>query len=219
MKRFSDLRLASGLGHPMTNLTSEHMAVGKRLFQSAAAAALLMEETLSEIYVRLGLGRGLLSRKMPDQVKAQTAIEAWAYVSALLVSLVETCSARPQPADLQAIIRVLEGALLDAQRINLRPEYSAYRLRLREGRSSLGVPDPTIFGPMYSLHEDFHIRLALAWGVPSRETGSPFSPSWTVGKAEQTQDAFTMAISEMAQRIEGGFRKGLDELWPIRPQR
>jgi len=203
----------------MTNLTSEHMAVGKRLFQSAAAAALLMEKALSEIYVRLGLGRGLLSRKIPDQVKAQTAIEAWAYVSALVVSLVETWSARPRPADLQAIIRVLEGELLDAQHINLRPEYEAYRLRLREGRSSLGVPDPTIFGPMSGLHEEFHVRLALAWGVPSREAVSPFAPSWTVGKAEQTQDAFIAATSQMAQRIESGFRKGLEELWPIRPQR
>jgi hypothetical protein len=198
----------------MTNLTSEHVAVGKRLFQSAAAAALVMENALPEIYARLRLGRGLLSRKMPDEVKAQTAIEAWAYVSALLVSLVETWSARPRPADLQVIIRALEGALLDAQRINYRPEYEAYRLRLREGRSSLGVPDPTVFGPMYGLHGEFHVRLALAWGVPSRATASPLSPSWAVGRAEHRRDGFTVATSELTQRIESGFRKGLEELWP-----
>lgn len=200
----------------MAELTSEHVAVAKRLFQSAAAAALIMEKVLPELYARLGLGRGFFRRKMPDDVKAQTAVEVWAYLSALLVSMVETWPTRPRPSDLEVIIGALEGALLDAQRINYRPEYESYRLRFREGRSSLGVLDPKVFGPMYGLHQEFHVRLALAWTVPSRATVSPYASSWTAGKAEQAGDTFTAATSEMTQKIEDGFRKGLEEIWRVR---
>ena len=200
----------------MADLTSEHVAVAKRLFQSAAAAALVMENALPEIYATLRLGRGFLRHNMSDQVKAQTAIEVWAYLSALLTSLVETWPARPRPSDLQVIIRALEGALLDAQRINYRAEYEAYRLRFREGRSRLGVRDPKVFGPMYGLHEEFHGRMAVAWSVPSRATVSPYAPNWTQRRAEQILVAFTAAMSEMTQKIEDGFRKGLEEIWPVR---
>lgn len=200
----------------MAELTSEHVAVAKRLFQSAAAAALIMERTLPELHARLGLGRGFFRRKMPDDVKAQTAVEVWAYLSALLVSMVETWPTRPRPSDLEVIIRTLEGALLDAQRINYRPEYESYRMRFREGRSSLGVVDPKVFGPMYGLHQEFHVRLAVAWAVPSPASVSPYASNWTTGKAEQALGAFTAATSEMAQKLEGGFRKGLEELWPHR---
>ena len=200
----------------MAELTSEHVATAKRLFQSAAAAALIMEDALPKIYLGLGLGRGFLRRKMPDVVKAQTAVEVWAYLSALLVSMVETWPTRPRPADLEVVIRALEGALLDAQRINYRPEYESYCLRFREGRSSLGVPDPKVFGPMYGLHQQFHLRLALAWAVPSRASVSPYASNWAAGKAEQAGDRFLAATSEMTQKIEDGFRKGLEELWPHR---
>ena len=71
-------------GDPMTGLTSDHVAAAKRLFQSVAGAALVAEKVLPEIYTTLRLGRGFLRRNMSDQVKAQTAIEVWAYLSALL---------------------------------------------------------------------------------------------------------------------------------------
>lgn len=160
----------------MAELTSKHVAVAKRLFQSAAAAALIMEEILPELYARLSLGRGFFRRKMPDAVKAQTAVEVWAYLSALLVSMVETWPTRPRPSDLEVIMRALEGALLDSQRINYRPEYESYLLRFREGRSSLGVVDSKVFGPMYGLHQEFHVRLAAACAVPSRARLFPPTP-------------------------------------------
>lgn len=193
----------------MADLTSAQIAVGKWLFESAAAAALVMENALPEIYARLRLGRGFLRRKMSDEVKAKTGIEVWAYVSALLVSLVETWPDRP---DLRAIICVLEGALLDARRINYRPAYEAYRLRLREGRSRLGVPDPTIFGPMYALHVEFLLRLAEAWAVPSGATVSPYASIWTLWMAKRTAGAFTPTISELTRKLESGLRKRLKGL-------
>ena len=93
----------------MGKLTSQHVAAAKRLFEFAGAAALIMEEALPHLYAALRLGRGLLRRKMPDELKAQTLIEAWAYLSALLVSMVETWPARPGLSDLQAIIPALAG--------------------------------------------------------------------------------------------------------------
>ncbi|MGH7332236.1 MAG: hypothetical protein ACREKS_05690 [Candidatus Rokuibacteriota bacterium] len=200
----------------MADLSSEHVAVAKKLFQSVAAAALIMQEVLSELYAALGLGRGLFRRKMPDDVRAQTVIEAWAYLSALLVSMVETWRTRPRRSDLEVIIRALEGALLEVQRINYRPEYEAYRVRFTGGHSSLGVSDPKVFGPMYGLHEEFHGRLARSGAVPSRASVSPYAPNWTAGKAEQVSTAFSEGTSHMTQKIEDGLRKGLEELWPPR---
>jgi hypothetical protein len=202
----------------MAALSSDHVAVAKRLFQSAAAAARIMENALPELYTTLGLGRGFFRRKMPDDVKAQTMIEAWAYLSALLVSMVETWPTRPRPSDLQVIIRALEGALLDAQRINYRPEYEAYRQRFREGRSSLGVPDSKVFGgPMSGLHEEFLVRLALAWSVPSPTATVPLlAPGWMRRRAARKQSAFIALISEATRKPEDLLRKGLEELWPPR---
>ncbi|MBN4054236.1 tetratricopeptide repeat protein [Nitrospira defluvii] len=204
--------------NPMADPSSEHVVAAKRLRQSAAAAALVMEKNLSETYVTLRLGRGFFRRKMPDQVKAQTASEMWGYLSALLVIIAETWPVRPPLSDLEGIIRALESALFDAKEFNFRPEYEAYRLRFREGRSMSGVPDSKIFGPLSGLHSEFSVRLVLMWDVPSVPTGSLYVSRRTLRKADQISSFFTMAMADLTQKIEEILKKSVEELWPVRSQ-
>jgi hypothetical protein len=199
----------------MADLTSEHVAASKRLFLSMSAAAFIMDIELQKIYVASGLGRGFFRRGMSKEVKAKTDVEVWAYLSALLVSMVETWQAAPPASEIEVILLHLEGAMIDVQRIDYRPEYEEYRMRFRTKRSRFGVPDSKILGPMCGLHEEFFGRLVMLWGVPSRATCSSYASSETHEKADQTMRAFITVVSDLREKIEKGFWKGLEELWPV----
>jgi len=69
---------------------------------------------------------------------------------------------------------------------------------------------------MYGLHEQLHVELALAWAVPSRATVSPYASNSAAAKAKQAADTFIAVTSKIMQKIEDGFGKGLEDLWPHR---
>ena len=198
----------------MADFTSQHVATSKRLFLSVSAAAVIMQKELSEKYVFFGIRRGFFRRGMSNEVKEKTNVEIWAYLSALMVSMVETWPSRPPASDLNVIIQILEGALLVAQRINCRWEYDAYRHYFREGRGSSGVPFPKVCGPMYGLHSEFTSRIGLLWVVPSRASISPYSPEEMFGKADQVMRAYMELVYRLNNIVEEGFRKGLQEVLP-----
>ena len=181
---------------PMSTFDQECLASGKRLFTVLGGAAGVTETIMPDLYKQLGLG-GFFRRRMPEDVGVKTTIEVWAYLAALFVCLVETWPTRPGPEAVARIITILEGAALDAHRINHRPEYEAYRLRFRTGRSSMGVPDSRLFGPMNGIHSEFTVRLAVIWAVPPRRS-----------------QEFLEASSRLTEALEGRLRDGIQTVWP-----
>jgi hypothetical protein len=186
---------------PMSSFDQECLASGKRLLAIfGATATAVIETAIPQMYKHLGLGRGFFRRRMPEEVGVKTTIEVWAYLSALFVCLVETSSSRPGPEAIARIVSILEGATLDAQPINHRPEYSAYRLRFQTGRSSMGVPDSNLFGPMNGVHAEFTVRLALLW-------------SMLQGRSQD----FLQATSQLTEQLERRLRDGIETIWPVQP--
>jgi len=143
----------------MAKLDPDAVQSSQRLLEVAAAGAHMCAQEIKALYLALGLGRGVLAwRRMPQEAEAATMIEVWAYLAALMVSMV----GRHRPGASEQLVQILEAAFFDAQRINCRPEYESYRQRLRVGRSETGVPDPKVFGPMYGLHQELCMRVAHA---------------------------------------------------------
>jgi hypothetical protein len=157
---------------------------------------------------------------MAKELEAHTLTELWTYVAAVLVSMAEEWPARPQPGDLDPILVVLEGMLIDVQGAAYRSVFEAYRRRYRERRSPLGVPDPGLFGETYGLHQCCCERMASLWAIPSKFAIAPFPLLWTTraGRADRTSQAFIAAMSDLGQKLESTFRKNLDELWPTDPK-
>ncbi len=186
----------------MADLTREHLTVARALGESHTAAVVMAGAVLKELYRTLRLGGGVFRpRGMAEELEAQTLVELWAYLAALLVSMVERWPTGLQPSDLDPILVVLEGMLVDVQGANYRSAYEEYRRRHREGRSSLGVVDSELLGGKYGgLHEEFLVRIALVWMVPSRATIAPIAPSWRVRAADRTQQAFIGVMSDLKDR-------------------
>jgi hypothetical protein len=183
----------------MSSFDQECLASGKRLFGVlGATAATVIETTIPHLYKQLGLGHGFFRSRMPEEVAVRTTVETWAYLSALFVCLVETWPSRPGPEATIRVVSMLEDAALDSQRINHRPNYEAYRLRFRTGRSSAGVPDSKLFGPMNGIHAEFTGRLAIIWAVPQRRTRE-----------------FLSASSQLTEQLERSLRAGMESLWPV----
>ena len=201
----------------MDELRPEHVDASKKLFISICAAATIMGNELPAICSNLRLGSGFFRRKLSSQIMGQTNIEVWAYLSALMVSMVESWPKRPMLSDFKVIMGMIEGALFDAQKINCRSEYDIYRNRFKTGCSSLGFGDSKLskfFGPMHGLHQEFIGRLSIAWQVPSPATISPYSQDPDFDKAGSTCSDFVTELSKLTKNIEAGFKKGLKDLWP-----
>jgi hypothetical protein len=177
----------------VAEVSRKHLAVARALGESHTAAVVLAGAALKELYSTLRLGGGVFrSRGMAKELEAQTLVELWTYVAALLVSMVEKPPASPEPGDLEPMLVVFEGMLIDVRGAAYRSAYEAYRRRYRERRSSLGVPDPGIFGETHGLHQLFCERVALLWAIPSSGTIAPFPLLWTTraARANRTSQAF-----------------------------
>jgi len=198
----------------MADFTSQHVATSKRLILSVSAAAIIMEKELSENYVSLGIRRGFFRQGMSNEVKEKTNVETWAYLSALMISMVETWPSSPPASDLNMIIQILEGALLDVQRFDCRYEYDAYRHYFKHGYNSMGVTYPKYAGPMYPIHIEFLVKLSILWAVPSRASISPYSSEKMYEKANQVNNAYIKFMNDLQRIIEEGYQKGMQEVWP-----
>lgn len=176
------------------NFTREDTAAVRRLFEAVAEATLVGGATLKALYGDLCLGSGFFTRRqMAQDIEARTFAEVWAYISALLVCMVESwprCS-----SDVRAVVFLLETSLFEVQRENYRPFYDIYRRRYAERRPT----DSQVLGRELVLHTEFAQRVADIWQVPP---------------VRGTSKGFSEATYEITQKLEQGLRKVLNELWP-----
>lgn len=197
----------------MAELTARHVDASKRLFMSVSAAAMIMELELTKIFKMLRLGRGLFWKRMSSDIRATTHIETWAYLSALMVCMIEEWHDCPPPEG-EIVIQSLEVTLIDCQRIDYRFQYDAYRERFNSGRNRSGVPDMRILGPMFGIHSEYTGRLVSVWQVPSVATVSPYAPDIARENAREKMSLFIHAMSDLQTKIEDGYKNGLKTVWP-----
>ncbi len=188
---------------PGNKLDTKDVAASRRLFEANMEALLLLGAFLKALYGDLRLGNGLFRRReMSEEIESRTFRETYAYVPALLISMLEHWPTRPHQSDLISIISMLEASLFDVQRVDYRPQYEEYRHRYNDRRQS----DPGLFGREFVLHSELNSRMGAIWFDPVQVVMVP---------AYATKSkTFTEATYEATKKIEAGLRKVLGELWP-----
>lgn len=175
-------------------LTQEDITKGRILFERIMAIAGAISIVLNDLYKKLRVGGGILKgHEISEQLADQTACEAIAYVTAVCTILLEQWS--NEPSDFATIIKILEGAQFEVQRVNLRPQYEVYRKRykVRHSTDSRALPRVLV------VHTEFSIRIHELWFLDP-----------TTAKS----DVFSSTMHRITSQTESGLRDTLSELWP-----
>jgi hypothetical protein len=175
-------------------ITPEDLTIAKKLYEKVMETVVGFGVALHKVYVDNWLGGGIFKpRKMSQAMQLQTLNETIVFIAAFASVLLGKWPTRP--SGIRGIMAVLEGALFEAQTVNLRSQYERY-LQEYEVECQKGS---VIFQPEGSLRSYFTFRLFEIWSFYELNTSR--------------SSRVSNLLFELAQKVEADLRNALNEVW------